>query len=131
MQKENPERETIEWDGVSSVARANDALRRGRAVQLELPAKLHEAALARLVTDADRDAEPVLEIRGGHELVAELAGIEALAPMADLGEPVRERNYRIAVASAAPVIFIEPTPGARETPERAPLTVPFRTPGTA
>ena len=129
MQNDNTESVVVVWDGAKSVARTNDALRRGRSVHLELPRELHDAALARLVTDADRDAEPVLEIRGGHELVAELADIAALAPLAELSDPVRERDYRIALASAAPVIFIEPAPGAREAPDRPVVTVPFRTPG--
>lgn len=130
MQTKHPEEVVIAWDGAGSVTRVSDALRRGRAVQLELSTELHEAALSRLVTDEDRDAEPVLEIRGGHELIEKLADVDALAPMTNLTKPVRENHYRIAVTSAAPVIFIEPSSGTDETRSKPAVTVPFRTPGT-
>lgn len=130
MKDKPPVEETIAWDGGRSVARVSEALRRGRAVQIELSTELHEAALCRLVTDEDRDAEPVLEIRGGHELVDELADVDALAAMAELTEPVRDNGYRIAVTSAAPVIFIEPSPGSDERPPKPAVTVPYRTPRT-
>jgi len=130
MQEKHPVREVITWNGAPSVTRMNDALRRGRAVELELSTELHDAALSRLVSDEDRDAEPVLEIRGGHELITKLAGVDALAPMTNLAEPVREKNYRLAVTSTVPVIFIEPSSGADTTRTRPAVTVPFRTPGT-
>jgi len=70
-------------------------------------------------------------MRGGHELIEKLAGVDALAPLTRLTEPVREKGYRIAVTSAAPEIFIEPSPGADKVPSKPAVTVPFRTTGTA
>ena len=130
MHDEHPVKEIIYWNGAASATRVSEAVGRGRAVQLELSAELHDAALSRLVADEDRDAEPVLEIRGGHELVDKLAGIDAFAPMGQLSRPVRDKNYRIAVTSAAPVIFIEPAATADGARSRPVATVPFRTPGT-
>lgn len=130
MHYKRPVKEVIYWDGATSAGRVSEALRRGRAVQLELTAELHDAALSRLVADEDRDTEPVLEIRGGHELVDKLAGIDAFAPMNEISRPVRDKNYRIAVTSAAPVIFIEPEATADDVRSPPVATVPFRTPGT-
>ena len=130
MQNEHPPKEVIYWNGAESAGRVVDALAHGRAVQLELSAELHDAALSRIVTDEDRDAEPVLEIRGGHELVTKLAAIDAFAPMGELIESVRDNDYRIAVTSAAPVIFIEPAQASGKARSRPVPTVPFRTPGT-
>lgn len=130
MQEKHPEREVITWDEIGSFTRVCDALRDGRAVELELSIELHETALSRLLTDEDRQAEPVLEIRGGHELLEKLAEMDAFAPMANLTENVRDEGYRIAVTSAAPTIFIEPPPEANEARSKPAVTVPFRTPRT-
>jgi len=122
MLDRQPARESITWSGAESISRAEDAMRRGRAVQLELPRDVHHAVLSRLVADEDLDSDPVVEIQGREELIAELAAIDSLEPIAALSRPVREIGYRVAVTSAAPVILIEPAP-------RPPVTVPFRTPG--
>jgi hypothetical protein len=93
-------------------------------VQLQLPPDIHQAVLSGLVSDEDRGANPVFEIRGGDELVDELASIDELEGLDALSTPVRSAGYRIAVTSAAPTIFIEP-------PVSPAVTVPFRTPGMA
>jgi hypothetical protein len=118
-----PPRKTITWHGTTSDSRITDTIRRGRAVQLKLPPEIHQAVLSGLVSSEDRGANPVFEIRGGDELIDELAAIDELECIEALSTPVRRVGYRIAVTSVAPVIFIEP-------PSRPAVTVPFKTPGT-
>ena len=122
MPDNQPPRETITWHGTTSVSEITDAIRRGRAVQLKLPPEIHQAVLSGLVSSEDRGADPVFEIRGGDELIDELAAIDELEGIEALSTPVRRTGYRIAVTSAAPMIFIEP-------PASPAVTVPFRTPG--
>jgi len=124
LPENQPARETITWHGKASVTRITDAIDRGRAVNLQLPPEIHQAILSGIVSDEDRGASPVFEIRGGDELIDELASIDELEGIDALSTPVRRTGYRIAVTSAAPVIFIEP-------PASPALTVPFRTPGMA
>ena len=90
----------IAWRGPQSIPEIARRLSQGKAVTVSLPWSFHHALCVRLNDYAKLHG--MLDVTGGVELVAELAGVTGLHDLAQLREPARLTGARIRVYGPPP-----------------------------
>jgi hypothetical protein len=90
------------WGGHETEALAIEAMRRSAKVDIALPANVHHALFSRLHPGADAAEPETVEVAGGTELIATLAGLSGL------DEPLKRGGYRVQLRSPGPVLSLIP-----------------------
>lgn len=96
----------LQWRGDETVASMREALARRVNIELRLPADLHHAVASRLKPGVAPAHGQRLDLSGGAELLARMAGIAALAALARLEDAVYRGSARVRVVSPAPTLYI-------------------------
>ncbi len=96
----------LQWRGGETVASLREAIARHADVELELPADFHHAVASRLKPDLPPAHGQRLEVSGGAELLARVAGIAGLSALSSLEDAVYRAPARVHVVSPVPTIRI-------------------------
>ena len=97
----------IQWNEPDAPSHAASAVRRGEAVELDLPADFHHALFRHLHTDEGAGSE-LVDREGGAELLREVATVRLLAELEDLAAAAAETEAQVHIQSPAPQILITP-----------------------
>lgn len=98
---------TLVWTGAGSVAEVVSALGKANEIRLELPRSLHHTLVMHMNPKAGAAPVERLELRGGADLLSQLAAINGLGPLTDLVAAVTAAQATVTVVSPAPSIIIK------------------------
>jgi len=102
----------LNWEGSETVAAVKPVLRGPCRIELYLAANYHHALYRHFHPAAPPGRIEALDERGGAELLARLAEIEGLAPLAQLQDAVAERKGEVRITGPA-TVTIDVTSTAR------------------
>jgi hypothetical protein len=103
----------LRWPGARTLDAARAAIRARRAVEIELPLEMHHALCVQLHPAAPPAAAADLSESGGPELLAPLADVAGLEPLARLERALRRARYRVHVNSPDPTLRLTPPQNRR------------------
>jgi hypothetical protein len=98
----------IAWSGPGTLPALRRALKKHQTVRLALPLEMHHALFRHLNPAASRGAPEDFRAEGGPELLARIATVAGLEPLAALEDSARVARYRVSLATPDPVVVLSP-----------------------
>lgn len=95
----------LNWEGAETIATIASVLHQPCHIELNLAANYHHAIFRHLHPDAPPAQLEALDEQGGAELLAKLAEIEGLQPLARLRDAVAESKGLVRISAPAMVII--------------------------
>jgi hypothetical protein len=104
----------LRWDGAQTLKAARAAMTGGCQVDIELPLEVHYAIFRHLNADAQgRRAPQKIDATGGADMLAHIATVAGLEPLARLVAAVKRARYSVRVTSPEPVLSLIPPAAKR------------------
>jgi hypothetical protein len=98
----------LRWPGTGTLQAARSAIRKGAAVEIELPLEVHYALHRHLHPDAAPGPVEGLEAEGGAELLGSVATVAGLEELKGLQAAARRAHYRVRITSPEPRLSLTP-----------------------
>lgn len=98
----------LQWEGRRSVARAKKALAERECVEIHLPANLNHTLFERFCPDAVLGEIEEFDIRGGAEIIEQLALEKTLYDLNQLAPSARDTHAEVRIISPTPRLIVSP-----------------------
>src|SRR5687767_4334392 len=98
----------LRWPGSDTLSAARNAIRKGNAVEIELPLEMHYALYRQLHPETAGGCADVVDTTGDATLLAPVAAVVGLEDLRALQTTLRRARYHVRVRSPQPRLSLTP-----------------------
>ncbi len=95
------------WKGQESIQPILETLQHDGFVKFHLPESYHHALFVHMYPEASPGQVETVDVESGVDLLARMAQIESLEPIAGLIEPLQAMGYIVRITSPSPTVLIK------------------------